>query len=123
MQDLNLYVSLKWSLVLICIVNICYSIYLFFTLLASNQRKSPLFVWLVCALIVLTIGLFGAGLESFILVLVFAILLVINLIFTLTQHSISIGIVFLYLIVLFLTFLFCYLIFEKDEKGEDPKVY
>lgn len=123
MQDLNLYVSLKWSLILIAVVNICYSIYLFFVLLASNQRKSPLVVWLVCALIVLTLGLFGAGLESFILLLVFGILLIINLIFTLTQHQISIGIVFLYLIVVFLTFLFTYLVWEKNERGEDPKVY
>ena len=71
MQDLNLYASLKWSLVLISVVNICYSIYLFFVLLASNQRKTPLVVWLVCALAVLTLGLFGAGLESFILLLIF----------------------------------------------------
>lgn len=122
MEDLNLYFSLKWSLILIAVVNIIYSIYLFCVLMASNQRKTPLFVWLVCALLVLTIGLFGAGLESFILLLVFGILLIINLIFTLTQHQISIGIVFLYLIVVFLTFLFTYLVYEKGEKNNE-KIY
>ena len=119
MVDDNLYLSLKWSLILITVVNILYTIYIFMVYLkGSAERRVPLVVWSLCGIFVFAVGLYGAALESEIFLILFVIVLILNLVFGFFQHEIYKGSVILYLLLILLTVLFTWIVYQRHQVAQ-----
>lgn len=114
-DDELLYNSLRWSIIIITIVNIFYTLYIFFTYFrdTTRERSVKLIVWTTLGVLIFAIGLYGAASQQSIYLIVFGIVLLINLIFGFFQAEIYKGSIVLYILLIILTFVFAYLVNKR----------
>ncbi|RWS12369.1 hypothetical protein B4U79_15878 [Dinothrombium tinctorium] len=109
------FLSLKWSIVIITLVNIVYTLYIFFLYFknTSRERSVRLIIWTIAGVLFFSLGLIGAFKEDFTLMLIFGIVLILNLILGFFQTEIYKGSLLLYVILIVLTFIFAYFVHKK----------
>lgn len=114
-QEEVFYQSLKWSLIVTALVNIIYTFYILLVYMkdSSRQRSLLLLSWAVFGVIIFGIGLFGALVESSLLVIIFGVAMIINMLIGLYQGEIYKGYILIYLILIILAFIFAYMVNQR----------
>lgn len=114
-----LFMALKWSLVIINIIEIAYIIYFFLTALFSNHRGSLTVLFIINCIIgvlVCCLGLYGAYREHFNIILLYAIILIVNIILSLLGEVYK-GHVGLQVILCVLALIFAYILRREGGGG------